>query len=459
MATSSAHSKWARVLAWFAIPALFLSWGALGLRGSWYYYDEWSLIHSELTSNWGQALFYDFNGHWWSEMFLLYRVQVLGPGLDHHYLVECAFLASLVGLQLALAFVLRSARVPLFTSVLLGGLLAYLPGAVQNSSFVVQCANNTVYVLGLVALGLILRGYSSFRSAIAVGALLLVAVPCDSGTALSMILLTTCVACMKWRDRRLLAIVPALVTLGSWYLWGDLGATWPGTPGHRVVVVGHLIISSLGALVGAPLAMQVPTGLVVMVLLAALLVGAHRAGLIRGDVRALLVGGFVAAGVTVIGIAQARGGLLVGNFNEFNRYLVQIDIPLVIALAPLAMAVARTPRVNHVLRLRPFMRGAAPVVIAFMFLIGVLNLHDVLLTPFQQSGARVKHDVASAALIIQQGCPSGMTMMTDALPASMESPQITVALLQELLRRGKLTITPGVVMDPVVQSRICRLDQ
>jgi len=441
---------------WILIPSLFTLWGAWGLRGTWFFYDEWSLIRVELHRPWSQAIWLDFNGHLWTLPYLIYRIQVYGFGLDSHLFVELALLASLLALQLAIAGALRAGGVPVLTSLMAGGLLAYLSAGLQNSTFAVQVGNNTAAACCVGAIALVAGRAPSRRLASLVGLLLLAAVGCDSGTALALVLFAAVILYREWRPAMVATAAPAFVALAVWFAAAPTEPTWPATYGYRAVFAGNLLCTSLGALVGVPTRAQFATGVVVLIGLAWSQWRSARRGYLTGARRSLLIGGLAATVVVIGAIAVTRAGLVRGDLASANRYLVEVDVPLVLAVLPglsaLALGVARE---RSALSRERLGRAAAPLLIAACFVFGVVAVRASVLGPFHDENVLVHHDALSAVVLIQRGCARGLSVNPASEPASTTSPQMTTRLLEELVARHRLSGSAGGPVDPSVRARMC----
>jgi hypothetical protein len=455
-ATSPSSARLTRrdVAAAALICALFTLWGALGLRGSWFFYDEWSLIGVELRRPWTSEILLNFNGHLWAVPYLIYRIQLYGFGLNSHLFVEVVFVATLLALQLSIAAVLRAGGVGVATSLLAGGGLAYLSAGLQDSTFTAQIGNNLATACCLFAVALVLRRPATGRVAAGAGALLVLAAGCDSGTALPLVIFAAVVMALTWRSPYALAAAPALGVLVAWYATVPLGPTFPGSFGYRLVFAGNLLLTSLGALTGLPVAAQFLAGCAVLAGAVWLLARAWQRGRLTGERRTLLAGGLAATAVLIASIAQTRATLVGGNFTPFNRYLEQVDVPLVLATFPTAVVVvASNERLAG--RLAVLRRAGPALAISALTLIGVLVLRPTLLDPFYEQNALVHHDALSAVAVIDRGCPSGTALHLPSWPALGYSPQMSTGLLRELIAHRYLSAPSRQVVDPAVSALMC----
>jgi hypothetical protein len=445
-----------RYLCWVFIPLLFSAWGAINLRNTWFFYDEWGVIGYEMTRSLRSGLIFNLNGHLWIENFLLYRIQVLGFGLQSHLFVELIFLISLLSLQLSLAWLLRTAKVPVAISLLLAGVVVYMPGAWTNSIFTVQIANASAFAFGLIAMAISVRFRSTCsRSLVAV--MLVSSVVCDSGTATALLVMVATVVCLLEGFRYLWPTIPAAVILCWWYLTANLNPSSPGTLGHRVVVASQLLPRSLGAFLGIQVANQFLAGLVLLTLIAVGVGWAIKKDLLPPTDRSLLIAGLLGTAIFVLAIAQSRAGLIGANWTTWSRYLGQIDIPFSIAVTPalhrLAMHVADQLQLSR--RISTVLACGIPVVLIAIVGFGVINLRSPIETPFIQENIDVHHDMESALVVINDGCPAKTRLSINAAPAASLSPQVEVWLLQLLIHQGKFHPDSGAQPDRAVTARIC----
>jgi len=400
-----------------------------------------------------KGLFLDYNGHLWTLQYLVYRIQVLELGINSHLFVEIVFLASLLSLELSLSYLLRRARVPLVASLLLAAMATYLNGALQNNIFVVQLASNFCFALCLLATALILGSTASLQRASVVGTLLFASVFCDSGIALAMVIVVAVVMVRSWPRRYWFTVLPAAVVLVLWFSLENLGPSLATTFSYKCVFAGNLLITSLGTLVGgAFLAGCIVAGVVLL-----LLAYAFWKRLIRGVVATILMAGLVGTLVEVLAISQARASVIGGSLATANRYLGQVALVLVIALAPLVTVVFADVLSRFSLsRGREVVRAVLPAVLivgAFAF---SFNLRHDYQNAFGTSNTIVKTDAQSAAVLLERGCPSGTSLVLGTRPAGAQSPPMITGLIEDLIERGKYTVNPHWRVNRVVRAIVCR---
>ncbi len=445
-----------RYLWWVFIPLLFSVWGAINLRNTWFFYDEWGVTGYEMTRSVRSGLIFNLNGHLWILNFLLYRIQVLGFGLQSHLFIEIVFLISLLSLQLSLAWLLRIAKVPVVVSLLLAGAVVYMPGAWTNSLFAVQIANTSAFAFGIIAMAISVR-FRSNHSRSLVAVLLVLSIVCDSGTATALLVMVATAICLLQGLRYLWPTIPAAVILCWWYLTANLNPSSPGTFGHRVVVASELLPRSLGAFLGFQVADQFLAGLVLLILIALCVGWAIKKDLLSATDRSLLIAGLLGTAIFVLAIAQSRAGLIGANWTTWNRYLGQIDIPFSIAVTPALHRLAKDVAAQRQLsrKISTILALGIPVALIAVFACGAINLRSPIETPFIQENIDVHHDIESALVVISEGCPAKTSLSINAKPAASLSPQVEVWLLQLLIHQGKIHPDSGAQPDPAVTARIC----
>ena len=195
-------------VAWVAIPLAGALWHLHNLRGTWWFFDEWSVIERVSHRAFFEGVTTGFNGHLWMPTYVLYRAQVSQFGIERHAFVMAAYVLVLVALDLAIAAVLRASSVPLLVALPMAALVTYLGVAGQNLLFVVQASSMLAMALCAAATALVLRRPPTRTTLTIVGVVLLCAVGADSGYALSGIVLASIVAVLTWSWRR---AWPALV--------------------------------------------------------------------------------------------------------------------------------------------------------------------------------------------------------------------------------------------------------
>lgn len=452
-ATTATRS--ARTAAWVVIPLLGAWWHAHNLRGTWWFFDDWSVIDRVLRVPLRDGLLGGFNGHFWVVEFLVYRVQVHTVGIDSHRFVALCYVAVLAALVVALAAVLRAGGTPTLVSLGTAVVVTYLGVGAQNMLFAVQVAPMLAIAVCLAATAVALR-FAPGRLAVAVvGGALLLSVGCDSGYALTGILLATVAVWRSWPGRARLAVVPAIVAVATWHLVGDLGPRWPGTVGRRAAFAVDLVLHTLGALVGRAIVAGTVLAIVTVVLIGLGL----RSGHVTGAARTLLYAGGAASVLAVGALAQARADLVGRDFASSNRYLQNTAVPLVVALVPALAASLRGLSARLLAGRSPGARAGAaaiaPVVVALAFAGGLGPLRAYR-AEFVAANGAVRDAVRSTVVVVVGGCPFGTDLDPASQPAGAASPQLTTGLVVDLVAAGALTPVEGADADPAVVERICR---
>jgi hypothetical protein len=166
--------------------------------------------------------------------------------------------------------------------------------------------------------------------------------------------------------------------------------------------------------------------------------------------RGLVVAGWCGAVVAVAAIARARAGLPDLDFYDSNRYLFPVAVPLALVVAPvLRAAVSAVVSWRAQVPSRRPAAGGAWTVVAALLLAGAVAGQRVearWATDFTAANDAVRAAVQSTSATLvaccPDGCPGGSPLPPDARPAGRWSPQVTVALVEELLRRGLLPSGP-----------------
>lgn len=425
-------------------------WAALHLRGSYFLYDEWSMIQRVAHEPMWRGMTASFNGHLWMAQYWVYRVQVSAFGVDSHAFVGTVFVLSLVLLHLATAALLRAARMAWTNAVLVAGLLTYLGASSQNMLFAVQVSPVLSAAAGFAAAAVALRPTPSTRRAVVVGALMLSCAVIDSGVALGLLCLVAVVTVWVWRSRAVLALVPSTLVLVWWYATADLGPQFTAPLGRRLGFGWRLLLQSAGSVVDGG---QVVGGLL-LVAIVVILVAGRRQGLVVGPLAALAVGGVAAALVTAAGITQSRAGLAGFTFADFNRYLSNVALPLYVGVLPGVAAVVRGWVSDRQWAARPAWKAVPAVCVAVAFVLGLSPLWAYA-RGFTAWNRSVHAKVQAATVIVRDGCPSGASPVPQSQPAGVLSPQISTALLRELMDRGALHAPPTAAFDPNVTSAMC----
>ena len=75
---------------------------------------------------------------------------------------------------------------------------------------------------------------------------------------------------------------------------------------------------------------------------------------------------------------------------------------------------------------------------------------------FQRYNAETREGIASAAVVIRQGCPSGAQPDAGSTPLDFIGPQVSTRLIRELLDRGLLEAPPPARLNRAIVARMCR---
>ncbi len=453
---SSTLPRWARVGAWIIIPLAGTLWAASGLRGLWFFYDEWSMIDRVMHTDAATGMLMSFNGHLWMFQYLVYGAQVSWFGIGHHWFIDAVLLLSLLSLQLAIATLLRITSVPVVTALVAAGLLTYLGVAAQNMLFGVELSPDLAIALCVWAAAVAIRFRPGWFSCAAVGTLLLAAVGVDSGAALAMAAFGAIVTVLTWRNWSALVVTPSLIALGAWYAFAPLGPSWPGSLGVRAAFTVHLFLQAFGGLVGG----GQTQGIVLSVFAAAFLWLGIQRGILAGAIRTLFIAGAVAVVVTVGAVAQSRAALVGSDFIDFNRYLTDVDVPLVLALAPLIAGSVRSVVTGIFPKGMPnpsaqVVRMLPPTLLVAAFLLG-LGSFTSYAQSFKSWNLNVHESANSAATVIAAGCPPGRSLDLASQPAGSLSPQMTTQLIGDLMARGEFVPPRGWTVPPQVVAVMCK---
>jgi hypothetical protein len=304
---------------------------------------------------------------------------------------------------------------------------------------------------GVAAAAVALGHRPSVVRAALVGALMLVSVGLDSGTALGAVTLASCVTLLAWRGVARLAIAPALVALGLWALVGDHGPSFPADLSTQGAFAERLLLSGVGGLVGRGRTV----GAVLFAVLATIIVMGVRRGYVDARSRIMLAAGIVATLVVAAALTHLRAGVPGVNFVDFNRYLQLVAIPLALAAAPALAATGRGWMADNALAARvPLVRSAGPVLVMAAFLLGIPPMRGYAAV-FEGYNEATRAGVAVAAAVIREGCPTGTAPDDATRPLGEIGPQLSTGLLRELVEGGFLTRTAASVSDPAVLERMC----
>lgn len=445
-----------RTLGWILVPSAGAAWSALGLRRSWFFYDEWSMIDRVMHTSVADGIAASFNDHLLMLTYVQYRLQVSHFGIGSHVFACAALVVSLLLMHLAITALLRACSVPLGVSLLAAGLVTYLGVGSQNSMFAFQTPINLVVAMCSAAVALAVARPPTLRTTTAIAVLLLAAVGTDSGQALPWVVYAAVVMGQIWRNRYALSAVPALLALGAWFLTREFDSVESGSIATRVIFSIRLLLRSFGGLVGGAEAI----GVVLMLVCAALVVVGVRRGVIDPRAQILFRSGILLVVLMTAAIAQSRGNLVGSNFVDFNRYLQAVAVPIVICLLPLLTVALRALRQNKAVAHRsgPGWRSisqavpSALILVAFSLGLGTRTKYAAM---FDGWNIAVEDAARSAAVLIRDGCPPGRIIQLDSAPAAGLSPQMSTRLIGELMERGAFAPPAGWVPVPSVVERVC----
>jgi hypothetical protein len=405
------------------VPVL---WIATRYSSTYYFYDEWSLLAKVSSPLTLRSAMVNLNGHLWLFPGLLYRAQVSWLGVNNHALVWSAFCFSLLLLAVAVRWLLIELAVPSWASTAAAVVIAFFGVAAQNITFEVQVASNTSYALGLLSAAVALR-WRTYRGAAVCSLLLLVATGFDSAGALLSLAFVGPLTAVTWRDWRKssLLLVP-VVANALWYEVASRGPSFTAPLGISTRFGIRLFLVSAGGLAGG--GRDTGVVLLVVLVLASLLVWR------RGQFTPVLVGSVAGALLTAIGttviLAMTRAGTAGPHLNDYNRYLEQIAVFVLVAGLPVLWK-ALPNRVE-------------PILVVALMGVFALNLpayfsYRTVIEGWEQE-VRVRVNVAVAQLV--HACPPGTELLPETTPVGDLGPQTNVALLQALVTRGVLSAHP-----------------
>lgn len=432
---------------WLVVPLCGVLWAWRRLRHSYYFYDEWSLIHQTVSTSPAAAASSSFNGHLWAIADLVYRGQV-HLGLGGRGLVLTVFVVSLVVLHVVLAALLRSGGLPVGVALLGSGMLVYMGRASQNFIFAIQFSPTLAVAAGL-AVAVVVVGKDPTPRRLAAAALLPpLGIVVDSGAgAISFAFAVVAVAC-SWPRRTWWVAAPGAMVLGLWTLFGDLGPEFPASWWVRAQFAARLLVRSAGAVFGGGVTMgvfvlAVTTGAV------AWLVHQRR---FDGAVRAIVLAGVAASVVAVVGITQSRAGLPSFDFVNFNRYLQNVGLPLGVVFL---VATWRVVQLHWSSPMASRWAAAGLGVVCVLGFVAGAEAERSYAPQFLIWNAAVRQGVVDATTVIDLGCPAGRVLDPGSSPLGDLSPQISTRLLLELRTRGHLPPTSGATPTAAIVDAMC----
>ena len=424
--------NWARRALVVALPLLGLALIAARYKDNWYFYDEWSMIHRVLATRNKilQGITLPYNGHLYIICYLVYKAQ-LALGLANHALVWSIFCASLLAVNVAVAMVLWAGGVPPLASTVAGAVIAYFGPGAQLMTFEFQFTMNAAIALPILSGYFVLRDRNRSLSSVLVAVFLLLAIIFDSATAFAGLIFVAVLVALRWRDRWMLVALGPAVVAGATLLLATHGAllTQPATPRQEALFAAKLLLLALGGLVGAGKA----AGIVVLVASASALAWALHKHALSATTAYLVTAGFVSGLAMVTVTAWSRAGLVKNDFFDFNRYISLVAVYLLVALAPLFVAVARTILAHRAWSIEPVL--ACMLVVVFLLNLQPLARYRSTIETWMTQTHALVEDVTWS---MSKSCPSGESLDPAAQPLGTLDPQITVGLLRELEASGSL---------------------
>lgn len=431
-------------------------WAGWRLSDTYFSLDEWSMIEQVTRLGKVEGATTSFGGDLRFFQDLIFRIQAVWFGLDSNTFLVVLFLASLVALHLAVAWLAVRVGLALGPALALGGLLTYLGPAAQSFLVVLQLSPTLAAAAGIAATAIVLGGAPTSARFLAVSGLLQLAALLDSGVGLSAVVIGGGVVLGVWPRQSWSAIAPAGLIIAIWYVFGDLGPEFPASVGDRAVFAARVLGRGAGALAGGAAA----TGFVVLAICTTAVVIAVRSGRLDRSGRSVMIAGGAATMVSVVAIARSQAGVPGFTFVENSRYLQQVALPLTITVLPAFVACAELAK----RRWRP-LRRAAPsarhtLAIAAIGLCFVAGLNEALdhAEVVVERSELVRDGVQDIGALTEAGCPSGAPPRPDARPLGTISPQVSVRLVDELVDRELLTIDPRDVtgaVDPALRLSVC----
>jgi len=416
------------------------------------FYDEWTLIAQVLHTTPWRAATASFNGHLWLFQDLLYRAQVHWFGVDHHWLVVVVFVMALVALHAAVARLALAVGVPLGTALLVGLVVTYLGRGSQDFIFAVQVSPMASLALSLEACRSVLVRDGSRRAVLRVMGLTLLAAVTESGLGAIGVCMVAVLVAGCWGVRRLVSVAPSVVVLVAWLAFAHGGPRFPSSVGQQAWVAVRLLLRGAGSLVGGTAvagAVVMATGVVAVVWLGA---GSRW----RRAEAAVAMAGVVGALAAAAAVARARAGLPGFELVGSNRYVHDTAVPLAVAAVAIGAAVARNLTAQHpALVDRRRAVGALPAAVLVGGFLLSMPAEHAYARGFLDSNRVVHQGVRGTAAVLAGGCPSGAPPDPSTLPVGASSPQVSVALVAELVQRGHLHVSPDWFANGDVLAAVC----
>ncbi|HEV2427740.1 MAG TPA: hypothetical protein VGS61_05940 [Acidimicrobiales bacterium] len=412
-----------RALFAWAVPVAGAALVAVRYSRTWFFYDEWGLIHMILQDH--ASLTSDFSlyaGHLWVTNRLVYEAQIYLAGVGGHAVIWAVLVASVALYLAALVALLRRFGVsPLAASAVALAVGLFGPGG-ELVGFEIDLAPVLALAIGLGAVAIALRRERpSTRHVAALAAALVVAALTDSGLALLALVYTTPLLLMRWPRRdAVLAIAPAAV-IGVWVLTRPSPRFAAHTLGARIAFAWHLLDNTAAGLVHG----GGGVGAVALGLAVAGVGWRARRGDLSGLAIASLVGGLLAVLAALATLAETRS---LYPLTPGIRYYAEVAPFLALAFLPSL----RGPRPATWTR-EALLAGLAALVFA-------LNLGSFLQGEVTiETWATTVHDGFPAAVwLATHMCPNGATVPNRFEPFGSLSPQVTVGLIRDLRREGMI---------------------
>ncbi len=269
----------------------------------------------------------------------------------------------------------------------------------------------------------------------------------DSGIGAIGLAFSAVVVLSMWRRRDAWVLVPGVLVVVLWTLFGDQGPQFGAGLLDSVEFAARLVVRSAGAIVGG----HTNAGIVVLVVAAASLAYLVRQGSFTGALRAVVVASALATTVAAVGIARSRAGLPGFNFVDFNRYLQNVGLPMALGIFPLLWRTADTALAGRAPRVARVVAFAA---LAAMFVASV-GSERTYGERFVGWNEATRDGVRAALVVIDRGCPDGTAPRLDGRPLGGLGPQIDTALLVELLDRGILELPSATDVPDEIESAMC----
>ncbi|MFM8304524.1 MAG: hypothetical protein ACKOA9_09535 [Actinomycetota bacterium] len=454
-----------RITAWVVVPLACAVWVAVISDRYYPVYDEWVTISRGLSGSWLSNMFIGFNGHMWTVDNLAYSVQTNFLGFEHNWFVPMLLVVSLVLCQISVAGVLTRLAVPLPIALVAAVVVTYFGPGSETMVYQHLFGYNLAVAASFGAIFVALGKTPDRRRAVFVAGLSVLALLCDSANATGGLVMTVVIIVWLWpRPLWWIALVPPVLAHAG-YLALDYSkilvnepcancepVRFPASFGDSLSFGWAVLARAAGGLAaGGP-----GIGLVLLVAVSACAaVGLIRHRLPR-DVIAVLAGGVAAALLTVGLLAYSRTGFwptlteaIATLDGVSNRYLQPPAVFLVAAFLPAVCWTLRTTGPAAVALV-----GVGTIALGLVF---VLNLPAVDRTRDFYVGwsGSVKTQLAQAVTVVSERCGPGQRMDLSAQPVDL-SPQISVAMIRELLDRGALSRRFGDPPLPEVRALICR---